>query len=125
MKKLFLVLSLLLAANVFTAFGQDKEDLVGYWKTGSVGSIGYQNTVTGAVKSGRGSLFTYKFSPDGSYEFVGYMESTMYSCTIMLFNNIKGKYTVDGDTINLSPSRNYWKQTDTCKAGFNKEQNKT
>jgi hypothetical protein len=125
MKKVFLVLSLLLMTNVFTAFGQDAGDVTGYWKTGSIGLLQYQNQTTGATKSNRGSLFTYKFLPNGSYEFIGYMESTMYNCTTTLFNEIKGKYTVDGSTISLSPSRDFWKSTNSCTASANKTQTKT
>lgn len=125
MKKVLLVLSLLLSANVFTAYGQQPGDIFGYWKTGSIGSLQYQNTVTGAAKSNRGSLFTYKFLPNGNYEFIGYMESTMYNCATTLFNEIKGKYTVDGSTIKLNPARDFWKNTNSCAASANKEQTKT
>lgn len=128
MKEALLFLSLLLVASSFTAFAQGAQesgDILGYWKTGSVGSLGYKNTTTGAVKSNRGSLFSYKFLPNGNYEFVGYMESTMYNCTTTLFNDIKGKYTVVGSTIKLSPSRDFWKNTNSCASGSNKEQTKT
>ncbi|HEV7643140.1 MAG TPA: hypothetical protein VGO50_04290 [Pyrinomonadaceae bacterium] len=125
MKKIVLILFLLLLSQSFTAYAQGPEDILGYWKTGSVGSLQYQNTVTGATKSNRGSLFTYKFLPNGNYEFIGYMESTMYNCTTTLFNEIKGKYTVDGSTIKLNPSRDYWKNTNSCAASANKEQTKT
>jgi len=112
-------------ANVFTAFAQDTSDVEGYWKTGSVGLLGYQNQTTGAVKSNRGSLFSYKFLPNGNYEFIGYMESTMYNCTTTLFNDIKGKYTVVGSTIKLAPTHDFWKSTNSCAASANKEQTKT
>lgn len=125
MKKLFLFLSLIFIIGTFTTFAQDGESVLGYWKTGSVGSLGYKNTTTGAVKSNRGSLFSYKFLPNGNYEFIGYIESTMYNCTTTLFNDIKGKYTVNGSTIKLAPSRDFWKSTNSCAASGNKEQTKT
>lgn len=121
MKKL--ILGIFLTIGLFAnAFGQD---VTGYWKTGGVGTLQYQNQTTGATKSNRGSLFSYKFLPNGTYEFIGYMESTMYSCTTTLFNEIKGRYAVDGTTINLNPSKDFWKSTNTCAPNSNKQQTKT
>lgn len=112
--------------NLFvTSTLAQSDDVLGYWKNGSVGAISYQNRVTGATKPGRGSMFWYKFLPNGNYEFVGYMEVTMYNCTTTLFNEIKGKYSVDGSTISLNPSRDYWKNTNSCAASGNKESTKT
>lgn len=115
---------ILIAVQAYSVFGQSS-DLTGSWKNGSVGMISYQNRVTGATKPGRGSIFTYKFLPNGNYEYVGYMEITMYNCTTTLFNNITGKYSVNGSTVNLNPSRDYWKNTNSCAASGNKEQTKT
>lgn len=121
---LFVFISLV-AVETYSAFGQTDGDIAGYWKTGSVGSIQYQDRVTGSTKSGRGSLFTYKFLPNGNYEFIGYMETTTYNCTTTLFNQITGKYTVDGSTINLNPAKDFWKSTNSCAASGNKQQTKT
>lgn len=106
-----------------SSFGQSP-DIVGEWKNGSVGMIEYQNRVTGATKPGRGSIFTYKFLANGSYEFVGYMESTMYNCTTTLFNQITGKYRVDGNTILLTPSRDFWRNGNSCAPNSNRQQTK-
>jgi hypothetical protein len=114
----------LVAVQAFSAFGQSS-DVAGYWKTGSVGAISYQNRVTGSTKPGRGSLFSYKFLPNGTYEFIGYMEITMYNCTTTLFNQINGKYSVNGSTIALNPARDFWKNTNSCAASGNKQQTKT
>src|SRR5215203_1421084 len=54
------------------------------------------NTVTGQTKNNRGKTFSYNFAADGTYTFVGYMESTMFGCTTALFNQINGRYMVDG-----------------------------
>jgi hypothetical protein len=123
MKNLILTLGIVFSFSV-AAFAQASE-ITGSWKNGSVGSIQYQNRVTGSTKPGRGSLFWYKFLPNGEYEFVGYMEVTMYNCTTTLFNEIKGRYSVDDTTINLSPSRDYWKNTNSCAVSGNKETTKT
>lgn len=119
-----MILLVLVAVQAFSAFGQT-QDLVGSWKNGSVGMIQYQNRTTGATKPGRGSIFTYKFNANGTYEFVGYMEATMYNCTTTLFNQIAGRYAVEGSTITLSPSKDFWKSTNSCAASANKQQNKT
>jgi hypothetical protein len=117
------IFAILIAVQAYSTFAQSS-DISGSWKSGSVGSIQYKNQVTGATKSGRGSLFWYKFLPNGNYEFVGYMELTMYNCTTTLFNQINGKYSVEGSTISLSPARDYWKNTNSCAASGNKEQTK-
>ena len=114
----------IIVVEAYSSFAQPS-DLVGTWKDGSVGTVSYKNMVTGATKPGRGSVFWYKFLPNGNYEFVGYMEVTMYNCTTTLFNQIAGKYSVSGSTISLSPSKDLWKSTNSCAASGNKEQLKT
>ena len=118
------IFMVIVAVQAYSAFGQSG-DLAGTWKDGSVGMIQYENRTTGATKPGRGSIFTYKFLPNGSYEFVGYMETTMYNCTTTLFNQITGKYSADGTTITLSPNRDFWKSGNSCAASGNKQQTKT
>lgn len=118
---IFLVL---VAVQALSAFAQ-ATDVVGSWKNGSVGMIQYENRTTGATKPGRGSIFTYKFNTNGTYEFVGYMETTMYNCTTTLFNQINGRYSVEGSTISLNPSRDFWKSGNSCAASGNKQQTKT
>lgn len=116
------IVMIFVAAQAYSAFGQN--ELVGTWKNGSVGMIQYQNRTTGATKPGRGSIFNYKFNANGTYEFIGYMETTMYNCTTTLFNQINGRYTVNGSTINFVPSKDFWKSTNSCAASGNKQQNK-
>jgi hypothetical protein len=117
------IFGILIAVQAYSAFGQTA-DIVGSWKDGSVGSIGYQNQVTGSVRSGRSHVFTYKFLPNGNYEFVGYMELNNYGCSSTLFNQITGKYTVDGSTIYLNPSRDFWRSGNSCAASGIKETTK-
>ncbi|MGD9630046.1 MAG: hypothetical protein AB7V18_12455 [Pyrinomonadaceae bacterium] len=117
------IFAAVIAASLHQAIAQTGE-IVGSWKNGSVGMIQYENRVTGATKPGRGSIFTYKFLPNGNYEFVGYMETTMYNCTTTLFNQINGKYTVDGSTVYLNPAKDHWRSTNSCAASGNKQQNK-
>ena len=99
--------------------------IAGKWTNGSVGAVQYQNRVTGSTKPGRGSVFSYKFNATGTYEFIGYMEVSMYNCTTTLFNQITGRYKLAEETLKLTPSRDFWKSTNSCAASSNKEQTKT
>ena len=117
-----LVLVLIVTLGV-TASAQ--RSVVGYWKTGGLGTINEVNTVTGQTKNRRGQMFSYKFAADGTYTFVGYMESTMFGCTTGLFNEINGRYLVDGTTIFLKPSRDLWRNTYSCFPNSNRSQEKT
>ena len=118
------IFGILIAVQAYSTFGQMNADIVGSWKDGSVGSVQYQNQVTGATRNGRSHIFGYKFLPNGNYTFIGYMEINMYSCTTTIFNEITGKYSVDGSTISLNPARDYWKSTNSCAASGNKETTK-
>ena len=127
MRKFFALsfwLVVFVAINAFQGFGQASE-IVGKWDNGNVGLIQYQNQVTGAVRNGRSSYFAYKFLANGNYEFIGLMEFNMYNCTTSYFNQVTGKYTVDGNSISLNPNRDFWKSTNSCAASGNKEVNKT
>ena len=102
-----------------------QSSVIGYWKTGGVGTINEVNTVTGQTKNRRGQMFSYTFAADGTYTFVGYMESTMFGCTTSLFNEINGRYLVDGSTIFLNPSRDFWKNMYSCFPNSNRAQTKS
>ena len=116
-----LVFGIIVSQGV-TATAQDS--VVGYWQTSGLGIINEVNTVTGQTKNNRGKLFSYTFAADGTYTFVGYMESTMFGWTTALFNEINGRYTVDGSTIFLDPSRDFWKNTYSCFPNSNRSQTK-
>ena len=121
------LLSFVLVFGIIVSHGvtvSAQRSVVGYWKTGGVGTINEVNTVTGQTKNRRGTTFSYNFAADGTYTFVGYMESTMFGCTTSLFNEINGRYTVEGSTIFLNPSRDFWKNTYSCFPNSNKSQTK-
>ena len=101
-----------------------QRSVVGYWKTSGLGMINEVNTVTGQTKNNRGKMFSYKFAADGTYTFVGYLESTMFGCATSLFNEINGRYLVDGTTIFLNPSRDLWKNMYSCFPNSNRSQTK-
>lgn len=116
-----LVLGIIVSQAV-TATAQNS--VIGYWKTGGLGMINEVNTTTGQTKNNRGQMFSYMFAADGTYTFVGYMESTMFGCTTSLFNEINGRYMVDGTTIFLSPARDFWKNMYSCFPNSNRSQTK-
>lgn len=83
-------------------------EIVGEWPNGNVSMKQEKNTTTGQTTASNSSTFTYKFSANGSFEFIGYMKSTMDGCTTGLFNDKRGKVEIDGDQITLVPSKNFW-----------------
>jgi hypothetical protein len=99
--------------------------IVGTWTNGSTSMLGEKNMTTGVVTSRNGSTYKYVFNADGSFEFIGYMESTMYGCTTALFNDKRGKFAISGDRITFTPSKNYWKNTYSCAPNSNKERDYT
>lgn len=122
-----LVLGFVLVLGIIVSLGvaaSAQRSVVGYWKTSGLGMINEVNTVTGQTKNNRGKMFSYKFNADGTYTFVGYMESTMFGCTTSLFNEINGRYMVDGTTIFLNPSRDVWKNMYSCFPNSNRSEMK-
>ena len=112
--KYFSVLFLLMFLAVGQSFAQGEgvpAELVGKWHNGKVSMMQERNTVTGSTTPSNGSTFTYKFSADGRFEFVGLMQSTMYGCTTGLFNQKAGKVEVEGSQITFIPSKNFWRNT--------------
>lgn len=95
--------------------------LAGSWRSSEIGMIGYQNSVTGATRPGRGTTMQYRFLPGGRYEYNGYLETTMYNCTTTLFNPAAGTYRVEGDRLTLVPRTSKWQQRNNCAASMNKE----
>ena len=122
--KYILLLSLFLFAGNLFAHNVPTE-IVGEWHNGNVSMMQEKNLTTGQTTAANGSIFTYKFSADGSFEFIGYIKSTMYGCTTDLFNDKRGKIEVDGNRITLVPSKNYWKNTYSCSPKSNKERDYT
>jgi hypothetical protein len=100
-------------------------ELVGTWTKGAISMLQDRNTTTSATRASNGSTFKYVFTANGGFEFVGYVESTMYGCTTALFNDKRGKFSVDGDQITFTPSKNYWKNTYSCSPNSNKERDYT
>lgn len=99
------------------AVSTGKNSIVGAWDNGSVSTVNRQNTVTGVVSPSGGSRFEYQFAANGKFYFTGLMTTTNYSCTDTLFNEKAGSYTLNGSTLTLNPTKNFWRKTSTCGAG--------
>jgi hypothetical protein len=108
--------------SVAAASGGDAAALVGSWRSSEIGMIGYQNSVTGASRPGRGTTMQYRFLPGGRFEYNGYLETTMYNCTTTLFNPVAGTYRVEGDRLTIMPKTSKWQQTNNCASSMNKTQ---
>ena len=97
--------------------------IVGTWTNGTVSTISEKNLSTGAISSRGGSTFKFVFNTDGSFEFIGLMNSTVYGCTTSLFNDKRGRYEISGSTITLTPNKNFWRKQNSCAPNSNSEQN--
>lgn len=107
------------------AVSAGKNEIAGIWRKGGISMLQDRNTVTGATAAANGMNLKFVFHPNGRFEFIGYLQSTMYGCTTDLFNDKQGKYEISGTKITLIPSKNYWKNTYSCSPKSNKERNYT
>lgn len=106
------------------AQAQVPSNLVGNWFEGSTSILQEKNMSTGTIASSYGSSIGYVINADGTYRYAGLMKSTLYSCTTTLWNDQRGKISVEGDRITFTPSKDYWLNTNSCYPSSNKEQNK-
>ncbi len=99
--------------------------LFGTWNTGGMSMMADRNRITGATTPSNGSTFKYVFTPDGRFEFIGMMQSTLYGCTTTLFNDKRGSFEMNGSTVTLIPNKNFWRQQNSCAPNSTKEKNHT
>ena len=125
--KLFakLFLSLIVIVTTSNAFGQNvPEELVGQWFEGSVSILQEQNMATGAVASRYGSSIGYVINADGTFRYAALIKSTLYGCTTSLWNDRRGRVSIEGDRITFTPTKDYWFNSNSCYPSSNKEKNK-
>src|SRR3954454_6440824 len=101
--------------------GRVPSELVGKWHNGHVSMLQYQDRITGSTTPANGSTFSYKFNSDGTFQFVGLMNSTMYNCTTTLFSDKEGVAQVEGNELKLIPSKDDWKSQFSCYPNKNTE----
>ncbi len=126
-KRSFITFALLAlaAANAFSQETFTTSDLAGIWRTGGMSTIGERNTVTGSTTPSNGNTQKYEFAANGTFNFVGYMQSTVYGCTTSLFNDKRGRFEIDEDRLTLIPSKNFWRNANSCSPSSTKERNYT
>jgi uncharacterized protein (DUF2141 family) len=95
--------------------------LVGNWYQGSSSGVDYYNPSTGSWAPPSGSGFRFTFNPDGTYEYSGLMQSSLYNCTMTVFGYETGKYSLQNDILVLTQNVSKMKSQDTCNSDFNYE----
>ena len=88
-------------------------DLAGIWSTSSVSGTRYKSLVTGELSDPNGSIIEYQISPNGAIKHVGYLSSTVYSCTTKLFISRTGRIQIAGSriTFDFAPGKRMYQ---TC-----------
>ena len=120
-----LILTLLMVGSITAQTRSSVPDnLVGKWFEGSASILQEKNMATGSVASRYGSSIGYEIKADGTFQYAGLIKSTMYGCTTTLWNDRRGKISIEGDVITFTPNKDYWLNTNSCYPSSNKEQNK-
>jgi hypothetical protein len=99
--------------------------IIGTWGNGYSSILaGYTPTVgPKSYTPGRNHRFEYVFHPNGTFEFTGLMQITVYSCTTTYFQDKRGRYTINGDQLTLTLTKNLWRKQESCAPSSNKEIN--
>lgn len=95
--------------------------LVGTWSSSRLSTINYRDRYTGRYAPPSGSIFTYKIAADGTFEFSGLLQSSLYSCTITIFRWQRGTLQADGDRLTLTSREGKSHYKDSCRASSEKE----
>jgi hypothetical protein len=99
--------------------------VVGSWYDGYASMLSGYTPVRGpkSYTPGRSSAYQYVFHPNGTFEHTSLVQSTIYNCTTAWYNEKSGRYTISGDQITFSPTKNLWRQHNSCAPSSNKEIN--
>jgi hypothetical protein len=95
--------------------------LVGTWSSSRVSTINYRDRVSGSFAPPSGSIFTYTIAANGTYEYSGYMQSSMYHCTIVVFRWQRGTLAAEGGQLRVTPREGKLYYKDSCRSGSEKE----
>jgi hypothetical protein len=101
--------------------GLNSSDVVGLWASGGMSTTVDRNTLMGSTTPSNGSSVRYEFRPNGTFSHTGLLQSTLYGCTLTVFNDKDGNYEVSGSQITLNPTRNFWRKTNACAPNSNSE----
>ncbi len=89
-------------------------NIAGEWSTGSVSAIQYRNRITGESAPTSGSGFSWTFNPNGTFEYAGLMQQTMYHCTTSYFTYETGKWALQSDKLTVTPIKASLETKDNC-----------
>jgi hypothetical protein len=117
------ILALLMITSV-SAQTRVPAELVGKWFEGGTSFLQEQNMSTGAISSGYGSSIGYVINADGTFRYAGLIKSTLYGCTTTLWNDRRGRVSIEGDRITFTPNKDYWMSANSCYPSADKEKNK-
>lgn len=95
----------------------------GRWRSGTVSAVGYYNPATGSWAAPTGAGQRYEFRPDGTYEYSGLAQTSMYGCTTSVFSWERGRYSVSGGNVTFRPTEEKLRSRDNCNKRFNYEKN--
>jgi hypothetical protein len=97
--------------------------IVGEWSDGYSSILSGYTPVYGpkTYTPGKSHVFKYVFHPDGTFEFTGLLQTTMFSCTSSIFQDKRGTYAISGNRITLKKTKNFFRRTDSCSASNNME----
>jgi len=95
--------------------------LVGKWSSSRLSMINYRDRTSGSFAPPSGSIFSYTIAADGTFEFSGYMQSSLYHCTIVIFRWQRGTLDAEGRSLTLTPREGKLYYKDSCRAGSEKE----
>lgn len=90
------------------------QQLVASWTTGTISSINFFNTNTGAWSAPSGVGIFYKLTQDGYYEKGVLLQSSLYGCTTTFYAFNKGTVNLEANKIVLYPTYGKIKSEDNC-----------
>lgn len=102
--------------------GASPKEIEGRWSNGRLSMIQYRDVITGVGRPPAGNYFSYEFRADGTYRFLGLMQTTMYQCTTTAFGEESGTYEMTAEgVVALHPQKNPFKMTNNCAPSANRE----
>lgn len=119
------IFGLILFLSATSILAQSSADIAGEWTNGRVSMLQEYDPVKGTTTPGNSTYFSYKFTADGKFAFIGMAKTTNFGCSQTLFNDKSGKFVIDGSTITLIPSKNFWRNSFSCFPSRNSEKNYT
>jgi hypothetical protein len=95
--------------------------LVGKWSQFSGSSTSYSNPDTNEQAPLSGNAIDYTFNPDGSYEYLLFIQQSFYNCTTTFTSYATGTYTAQTNLLELTPKEHHTTSKDSCYASGNYE----